>query len=369
MNIPFFSFDKMQLNCKDEIKEEVGKVIDSNWYVLGKRLFEFEKVFAKYSQTTYALGVGNGMDALLLSLLALGIGKGDEVIVPAHTFIATFMAVTQTGAIPVPVDVASETANINPNLIEKSISKNTKAIIPVHLYGASCNMEEILTVAKKYNLKVIEDNAQAVGGTFKGKKTGSFGDVNATSFYPIKNLGALGDAGGITTNNLDIYQKIQKIRNYGSSEKYVHDRVGVNSRMDEIQAAVLSVKLKYLDEWNRDREKIAEIYWENLNLIGDLKLFASNKYQFSVNHIFAIRSKKRDELQTFLQKNGIETLIHYPIPPHLQKAYFELGYKKGNFPIAEEIAKTVLSLPIYPGLKSSEQDYIIKTIRNFFEKS
>ncbi|WP_020526800.1 DegT/DnrJ/EryC1/StrS family aminotransferase [Flexithrix dorotheae] len=369
MNIPFFSFDKMHLDCKEEIREEIGKVIDSNWYILGERLFEFEQKFAEFSETKFALGVGNGMDALLLSLLALEIGKGDEVIVPAHTFIATFMAVSQTGAKPVPVDVDSETGNINPYLIEKSITGKTKAIIPVHLYGNPCKMDEIMAVAKRNNLKIIEDNAQTVGGTYNGRKTGSFGDVNATSFYPIKNLGAFGDAGAITTNSQEIYEKVVRLRNYGSSEKYVHDEVGVNSRMDEMQAAVLLVKLKYLEKWNEERLHMANIYREGLSEISDLNVIWESTLQKSVHHVFAIQTPRRNELQQFMGKHGIQTLIHYPIPPHLQKAYANLGYKKGNFPITEEIANTELSLPVYPGLKRSEQDYIIEIIWRFFKEN
>jgi dTDP-4-amino-4,6-dideoxygalactose transaminase len=297
--------------------------------------------------------VSNGLDALVLSLRALGIGPGDEVIVPSNTYIATALAVSQVGATPVFVEPRMETYNINPELIPSKITKKTKAIMPVHLYGQACEMDEILEIAKTHNLFVIEDNAQAHLSSFNGRLTGSFGDINGTSFYPGKNLGALGDAGAITTNNGELAIRIKRLRNYGSEVKYYNEEIGYNNRLDEMQAAFLRVKLKYLQDWTQQRKEIAAWYNEVLKdknwILPKVHPDADHVY-----HLYVIRTSNRDEVAEELKQEGIQTMIHYPIPPHLQKAYRHLGFKKGDFPIAEEIANTCLSLPIWPGMDTTK---------------
>lgn len=295
------------------------------------------------------------------------IGKGDSVIVPSNTYIATWLAVSYVGAEIIPIEPNPKTYNIDPTKIESAIQSNTKAIIPVHLYGQICEMDKIMAIAQKYNLFVIEDNAQAQGTYFKGKISGSWGHINATSFYPGKNLGALGDAGAITTNDEHLAQKAKTIRNYGSQKKYYNEVKGINSRLDELQAAFLKVKLKYLDEWNKERNQIAQWYYDYLNEIDEIILPTIHPDATSNYHLFVIRTPKRNELQEYLHQHQIGTLIHYPVPPHLQEAYKELGYKKGAFPIAEEIADTCLSLPMYPGISKENVEYIAQTIKNFFK--
>ena len=366
MEVPFLSFDSMHNRLKPEMVRAFEDVYDSHWYIMGKNLIEFEKQYAHFCSTQYCSGVANGLDAIVLSLKALNIGHGDEVIVPSNTYIATWLAVSYVGAKPVPVEPRLTTYNINPDLIERAITPNTKAIIPVHLYGQACEMSSIMQVAQKHNLFVIEDNAQAQGAKCNNQVTGSFGNINATSFYPGKNLGALGDAGAITTNSKDLYDKVNIIRNYGSEKKYYNIIKGVNSRRDEMQAAFLTVKLKYLNDWNIERNKIVEYYNNGLKNLNDITLPALAEGCTSVYHLYVIRLKQRDELQAFLSKNKIGTLVHYPIPPHLQEAYNEMGFKSGDVPIAEDIAKTCLSIPIYPGLTYEQMDYIIDTIKLFF---
>jgi len=307
------------------------------------------------------------LDAIIIALKTLNIGKGDSVIVPSNTYIATWLAVSYVGAEIIPVEPHPKTYNIDPTKIESAIQSNTKVIIPVHLYGQICEMDKIMAIAQKYNLFVIEDNAQAQGTYFKGKISGSWGHINATSFYPGKNLGALGDAGAITTNDEHLAQKAKTIRNYGSQKKYYNEVKGINSRLDELQAAFLKVKLKYLDEWNKERNQIAQWYYDYLKEIDEIILPTIHPDATSNYHLFVIRTPKRNELQEYLHQHQIGTLIHYPVPPHLQEAYKELGYKKGAFPIAEEIADTCLSLPMYPGLSKENVEYIAQTIKNFFK--
>lgn len=366
-NIPFLSFHKMHNTIKSEMQAAFEKVYHSHWYILGKNVETFEQQYATYSQTKFCAGVASGLDAIIIALKTLNIGKGDSVIVPSNTYIATWLAVSYVGAEIIPVEPDEKTYNIHPDLIENAIRPNTKAILPVHLYGQICEMDKIMHIAQKHNLFVIEDNAQAQGTTYKGKKSGSFGHINATSFYPGKNLGALGDAGAITTNNELLYNKAKTIRNYGSQKKYFNEIKGINSRLDELQAAFLSVKLKYLDEWNTERNQIAKWYFEYLKEIPEIILPYIHPDCTSNFHLFVIRTEKRDELQEYLNKHQIGTLIHYPIPPHLQQAYKELGYKKGAFPIAEKIAETCLSLPMYPGLSKEDIEYIATTIKQFFK--
>ena len=364
--VPFYSMAAMHQAQREALETAFRETLDSNWFVLGKKLQTFEHEFAQYLGSEYAVGVGNGLEALQLSLMALGISKGDEVLVPAHTFAASFLAVMHTGEMPVPVEVNSKINNLEVELLLKYKSSRTKAIMPVHLYGNPCEMDVILAFASTHNLWVVEDNAQAVGAAYKAKKTGTFGHVNACSFYPSKNLGALGDAGAITTNDHNIYRKLLQLRNYGSEQKYHHESVGLNSRMDELQAAFLSVKLPMLDQWNLERSRLAANYSKALAEIEDLQLPKTTEQSEAVWHIYAVRTTKRDALQNYLKEKGVQTVIHYPIPPHLQKAFAYLGYKKGDFPITERIAEETLSLPLYPGLSAEDQQYVIDCILGFF---
>ncbi len=367
MQIPFLSFSKMHNDLKAEMNAVFNKVYDSHWYIMGNELKKFEANYAAYSNTSYCAGLANGLDALIISLKTLNVGPGDEVIVPSNTYIATWLASSYVGARPVPVEPKKDTYNLNPDLIEQAITPKTKVIMPVHLYGQACEMDKIMAIAKKHNLYVVEDNAQAQGAYCKGQITGSFGDINATSFYPAKNLGALGDAGAITTNNEELYNMAMIIRNYGSEKKYYNQVKGVNSRLDELQAAILDAKLNYLDGWNKERNAIAAKYTERLKPIEGVVVPHTAADCTTVVHQYVFRTGQRDAMQEHLNKNGIGTLIHYPVPAHLQQAYKEFNYKKGDFPIAEEIAETCLSLPLYLGLSDAEIDYIADTIKSFFK--
>jgi len=360
-----FSFVTKRIN--KELKEATNRVIDSNWYILGKEVESFEREFANYLGVKYCIGVGNGLEALHIILRAYGIGEGDEVIIPSNTYIATALAVSYAGAIPIMVEPDERTYNINPDLIKEKITKKTKAIMPVHLYGQACDMDPINEVAKKYNLKVIEDSAQAHGAKYKGRKCGALGDAAGFSFYPTKNLGALGDAGAITTNDKELAEKVKVLRNYGSERYYYNKYMGFNSRLDEMQAAILRVKLRHLKEFNKERKIIAQLY---LNDLEDANLILPYVPEWAepVWHQFIIRTKNRDELQEYLKSKGIGTLIHYPLPIHLQEAYKHLGYKKGDFPIAEKIANEVLSLPMWVGLKREEIEMICRGIKNYKNK-
>lgn len=366
MKIPFVSFAETNRQIKEEITAAFEATFDSRWYILGENVKKFEKEFASFCETKHCIGVSNGLDALFLSLKALDIGPGDEVIVPANTYIASALAISYTGATPVFVEPSVLTYNIDPTCIEAAITSATKAIMPVHLYGQCCEMDPILEVASRHNLYVVEDNAQAQGASYKGRVTGSFGHINATSFYPGKNLGALGDAGAITTNSDELAEKVRMLRNYGSKEKYKHEVVGYNMRLDEMQAAFLSVKLKNLREWTRQRQQIAAWYDEALKGVAGLILPTITNDATHVYHLYVIRTKQRDALQEWLSEKGIDTLIHYPVPPHLQGAYSSLNLKKGSFPIAETLSETVLSIPLWIGMNQVEVEYITKTVRAFF---
>ncbi len=368
MKIPFLSFEFVNKQIKAEILSSFESFFDSAWYVLGNRVKSFEKEYASFNQVNYCVGVSNGLDALHIALKTLGIGAGDEVIVPSNTYIATALAVSYVDATPVFVEPDVYTYNINPAKIEAAVTGRTKAVMPVHLYGQSCEMEEIMMIAQKHNLFVIEDNAQSQGASYKGKFTGSWGNINGTSFYPGKNLGALGDAGAITSSDEALAKKAAVLRNYGSDKKYFNDTIGFNMRLDECQAGFLSVKLKYLKAWTAQRQQIAQWYQDALKKTGDLILPAIAQHATHVYHLYVVRTKNRDELQKYLEENGIGTLIHYPIPPHLQKAYQHLGLKKGDFPIAEEIADTCLSLPLWPGMSEANILYIAEKINSFFKK-
>ncbi len=362
MKINYNNFTKMHEPMKEELLECYKNVFDSQWFIQGNELKKFEENFAKYCGVEHCIGVGNGLDALRLILEAYDIGKGDEVIVPSNTFIATVLAISYVGATPVFVEPELDTLLINPELIEEKITNKTKAIMVVHLYGRIADMIRINEIAKKYDLKVFEDAAQAHGVTLNEIKAGAWGDAAGFSFYPGKNLGALGDAGAVVTKDKIIGDKIRALSNYGSFTKYHHDYKGANSRLDELQASFLSVKLNYLDKWTKERKEIADIYYKQIN---NPKICLPGYTENNVYHIFPVFSKLRDELQHYLEEKGINTLVHYPIPIHLQKAYEDMGCKEGMFPIAEEICKTELSIPLYPGMTQEEVDYIIKCINEF----
>lgn len=367
MNIPFLSLHGQYKQIKQEIDRAIKRVIDRQYFILGEELAAFEREFALYLGAKYVVGVGSGTDALILSLRALGIGKGDEVITQPNSFIATTLAITEIGATPVFVDVDPNTHQIDVSQIEAKITKKTKAILPVHLYGAPCEIDHIVEIAKKNKLFVIEDACQSHGATLNKKITGTFGDIGTFSFYPGKNLGAYGDGGAICTDNKAIYHKLLKLRNYGQIKKYYHAEIGLNSRLDEIQAAVLRTKLKYLDAWNKKRLLIANTYKEGLNSKIQTQQILPNGV--SNYHIFAIKIEQREKFIEYLSKNSIQSLIHYPIPIHLQQCYSSLKYKKGQFPVAEELAKKVLSIPIYSEMSSVKTNYIVSTINNFFKES
>ena len=362
--IPFVSFVPLEKEIHQELRTAFERVIENSWYIHGKENQEFEKMFADYCECQYCIGVGNGLDAIMLALRSLDIGVGDEVIVPSNTFIATALAVTYVGAVPILVEPCLDTYTINPEKIEEKITERTKAIIPVHLYGQPCDMDLIMCIARKYNLYVVEDCAQSHGALYKGKKVGSFGDAGAFSFYPGKNLGALGDAGAVVTNNKDLEEKIRAIANYGSDYKYHHIYQGYNSRLDELQAAFLKVKLPILDKINCERRRIAGQYLSRIKNNKIILPMESDDIE-NVWHVFPIRCAMRDKLENYLRDKGIETGKHYPIPIHLQECYAELNIQKGELPIAEIISKTELSLPMFYGLNDHDIDYIINVINSF----
>lgn len=364
MKIPFVTFKPLEKELDKELRKAFDRVYTRSWYIEGIEDEAFERAFAKYCNRKFCVGVGNGLDSLFLVLKALGVEKGDEVIVPSNTYIATALAVTYIGAKLVFVEPDIQTFNLDPLKIESVVTDKTKAIMPVHLYGQPCDMDPIMEVARKNNLYVIEDCAQAHGAKYKGKVVGSFGDAAGFSFYPGKNLGALGDAGAIVTDNEDISKKVRALGNYGSDYKYHHILQGNNSRLDEMQAAFLSAKLPYLDRINVERRRIAQKYLNGINN-SEIILPHVPSYATPVWHIFGIRCKRRSELEQFLNDAGIGTNKHYPIPMHLQECYKELGYKKGDFPIAEEISETELSIPMYYGMKDEEIQYIIDRINEF----
>ncbi len=350
MKIAFLDLKSLYHEMKLELDSAYQRVMESGRYILGSEVESFEKEFAAYCDGQYCIGVSSGLDALHLILRAYDIGPGDEVIVPSNTYIATWLAVSYTGATPVPVEPDERTYNINPALIEASITSNTKAILPVHLYGQPADMDAINKLAGEYNLKVIEDAAQAHGARYKGKRVGALGNAGGFSFYPGKNLGAFGDGGAIVTNDNILADKVRALRNYGSKIKYHNEIMGYNNRLDELQAAFLRAKLKKLDEWNECRKRIAALYLGKLKHIDSLVLPHIMEWADPVWHLFVVRSNNRDALQRYLNDNGIGTMIHYPIPPHLQPAYSDLGYKKGDFPISEAIHSSVISLPMWPGI-------------------
>ena len=366
--IPFLSFSPQHDAVRQDALEAMAKVYDNNWFILGDALKAFEDAYAAFCGTSWCVGVGNGYDALVVALKTCGIGKGDEIIVPANTYVATWHAAAQTGAILRPVEPDPVTLNIDPRQIGRHVTSKTKAILPVHLYGQACDMTAIMALARKYDLMVVEDNAQGHGATWAGQRTGSFGQANATSFYPTKNLGALGDGGAVTTSDETKAQLARQFPNYGFASKHVCAEKGINSRLDEMQAAVLSVKLKYLAQWNEQRRVLADLYVEKLSGVGDILLPVAHAEAKHVYHLFVIRTAQRDKLKAALAKEGVETMIHYPIPPHLQQAYAEYGFKKGDFPLTERIADTVLSLPLWPGMREEHVRRVCEVTREFFDK-
>lgn len=364
MRIPFVSFLPMEKELNDDIRAAFDRVFNASWYIGGNEDEKFEAAFAEYCGTRYCIGVGNGLDALMLALKALEIGEGDEVIVPSNTFIATVLAVTYVGAKPVFVEPDIRTFNINPTLIEAAITEKTRAIMPVHLYGQACDMDPIMKIAKELGLKVVEDCAQAHGATYKGRKVGTFGDAAGFSFYPGKNLGALGDAGAAVTNDKALADRIRALGNYGSDYKYHHIYKGNNSRLDELQAAVLSAKLPHLERMNIERRRIAQMYSEGIKNTKVITPYV-NPDCVPVWHIYGIRCMEREALEKHLSDRGIGTNKHYPIPIHMQRCYEDLGIAEGALPVAEEISATELSLPMYYGMTDDEVGFVIECINSF----
>lgn len=368
MKIPFLDLKAAYLELKDELDAAYNRVMDSGWYILGAEVESFEQEFADYCGAKHCIGVANGLDALHLILRGCGIGEGDEVIVPSNTYIATWLAVSYAGATPVPVEPNPNTFNLAAENIEAAITSKTRAIMPVHLYGQPAEMDAINEIARRGDLKVIEDAAQAQGASYKGKLTGSLGDAAGFSFYPGKNLGAYGDAGAVTTDDDDLADALRVLRNYGSRVKYHNEIKGFNSRLDPLQAAFLRVKLKHLDDWNERRARVAERYLEALSNGSEILSPESPESAKSVWHLFVVKHRRRDDLQKFLEKSGVGTLIHYPIPPHLSEAYSEEAFKRENYPVAEDLAASVLSLPISPHVSSEQQTRVIEALLEF-EKS
>ena len=360
--IKFLDLEKINNRYREEIDSRIKDILDKGWYLQGEENENFTKNFANFCGTKFALGVANGLDALNLIIKAYGFGNGDEIIVPANTYIATILAISENGCIPILVEPDIKTYNINPDSIEEKITTKTKAIMVVHLYGQAVQMEKIWKIAKKYNLKIIEDSAQAHGAIYQENRTGNLGDASGFSFYPGKNLGCIGDGGAVTTNDEELFNKIKAIANYGSDRKYHHIYKGVNSRLDEIQAAVLDVKLNHLDSDNNKRREISKYYRKN---IKNSKIILPETYdeKSHVWHIFAVRTQNRDEFQKYLTEKGIQTIIHYPTPPHKQGAYKE--WNNLSFPITEEIHNTILSLPISPVMTDSEIEKVVEVVNEF----
>ena len=363
MDVSYNLLNRAYEKYKNEYDKAAIEVLESGWYILGKRLLEFENEFANFIGIKHAIGLNSGLDALVLAFRALDIKKGDEVIVPANTYIASILGITENNATPIFVE-PDEFYNLDCEKIEDKITKNTKAILVVHLFGQAANMSKIKTIAEKHNLFLVEDCAQSHGAKFDNKTTGTWGDIGCFSFYPTKNLGAFGDSGAVVTNSESIYEKIHMMRNYGSKIKYQHELLGVNSRMDEIQAALLSVKLSHYNSLRNERAIIANRYLKEINnpliILPKIRVQAEHVW-----HLFVIRTSERDRLQAYMAIQGIGTAIHYPIPPHLTKAYSYLGYSKSDLPITENFSDTILSIPLYEGMTNKEIDFVIKTLNNF----
>lgn len=366
--IPFLDLGSINAAHCEPLERAFRRVLDSGWYIMGKELDAFEAEFAAFCGVSHCIGVGNGLDALHLILRAYGIGAGDEVIVPANTYIATWLAVSYAGGTPVPVEPDDATCNLDPDLIEAAITPRTKAIILVHLYGQPADMDRINAIARSHGLKVIEDAAQAHGACYKGKRTGSLGDAAGFSFYPGKNLGAMGDGGAVTTDDADLAERLRTLRNYGSQIKYHNEVKGFNSRLDELQAALLREKLNTLDADNQHRAVLATHYLQLLNDSG-VRLPSVPAWADPVWHLFVVRFERRDELQRYLAERGIGTMIHYPIPPHLQMAYAELNMPPGSYPLTEAIHREVLSLPMGPTLSYDDVHLVCEAVTSFFQET
>ncbi|MBJ6116763.1 DegT/DnrJ/EryC1/StrS family aminotransferase [Pontibacter sp. BT310] len=366
MQVPYMAFRDWPAGITQQVEQEVLRVMREQQFILGPEVKAFEDAFAKFLGADFAIGVGNGFDALVLALKAVGISPGDEVIVPANTFIATANAVVHLGAVPVLAEPDIQTYNLTAATAEKHITPKTKAIVAVHLYGQTCEMERLQGLCRSYSLKLVEDAAQAHGTKYKNQFAGTFGDAAAFSFYPTKNLGALGDGGAVVTSNPELAAFMYSYRNYGQQEKYHNELIGVNSRLDTLQAAVLTIKLKYLHRQNQERQRLADVYLQELQSIADLTLPVTADHCGHVYHIFNIRTSRRDELKSYLQQQGIQTAIHYPIPIHLQLAYNYLNYKTSDFPVTESLADTCLSLPLFPGITEAEQEQVIRCVKKFF---
>lgn len=362
--VPFLDLRATYLEIKDEMDAAYQRVMNSGWYILGDEVTAFEREFADYCGTKHCVGVANGLEALQLILRSYGIGANDEVIVPANTYIATWLAVSNAGATLVPVEPDPRTYNLDPRRVEAAITRKTKAILPVHLYGQPADMEPINDIARRHGLKVIEDAAQAHGARYRGRRVGSLGDAAGWSFYPTKNLGAYGDAGAVTTDDDQLADHVRLLRNYGSKSKNYNEEKGINSRLDEFQAALLRVRLRHLDEWNARRARIAAMYLEGLRETG-LMLPGVCDGADPVWHLFVVRSNRRDELQAYLKGHGVNTLVHYPVPPHLQEAYPELTLRTEPLPITEAIHREVLSLPMGPHLSNSDAEQVVDGVRSF----
>lgn len=365
MKIPFLDLQATSVQVADKVSDRWKTIVDQSDFVLGREVDRFEREFAEYCGCSDAVGVASGLDALKLILRAMDIGAGDEVITAANSFIATALAISSVGATPVLVDMDDSDFLIDVQALEDAITPRTKAIIPVHLYGQAADMDPILALARRHGLRVIEDACQAHGALYKGRKCGSLGDAAAFSFYPGKNLGAFGDGGAATTNDAALAERIRTLRNYGSPQRYHHDELGENSRLDTVQAAVLSVKLQRLEGWNSARRRIAARYADGLKEVDGLRLPATNAYAQHVHHLFVVRTARRDELMAHLQGRGVGCIIHYPIPIHLQKAYASGGWKQGDFLVAESAANEILSLPIFPTMTDEQVDFVVEAIKEW----
>lgn len=362
--IPLVDLKTEYENLKNELNRAIQEVIESSSFILGPKGEKLEEKISQYVGAAHALGVANGTDALLLSLEALNIGRGDEVITTPFTFFSTAEVIARVGATPVFIDIDPQTFNMNPDLLETAITEKTKAIIVVHLFGQPADMDAILNISRKHNLRVIEDACQSIGASFRGEKVGAFGDAGCFSFFPSKNLGAYGDGGMIVTNNDDLYRKLKLLRNHGSSDRYIHTHIGLNSRLDEMQAAILAVKFERLDEWNNRRRELAEKY--SAELAGYVQVPVEADDRKHVYHQYCIETIQREPLAHHLEQKEIATGVYYPIPLHLQQVFSHLGYKNGQFPISEGCSKSILALPINPMMTPEQQNYIISAIKEFF---
>lgn len=369
MQVPFVDLKAQYASIKTEVNQAISNVLENCNFILGREVEEFEISFAKFIGINYAVGVSNGLDALKMALEVLGIGDKDEVIIPANTFIATALAVSAVGASPVLVDIDPNTYNIDPSLIENAITAQTKAIMPVHLYGQAADMTQVIDIAKKHNLLVVEDAAQSHGSHYEGRTTGTFGKVGCFSLYPGKNLGAYGDAGIVVTADKELADKISRLRNYGQKQKYYHSEKGLNNRLDTLQAAVLNVKLKYLADWNAKRAYNASLYSKYLSEVEEVKTPQTASNRDHIFHLYVVRVKEREKLQKFLLEKGVTTIIHYPIPIHMQEAYNNLGYSTGAFPITEAFASEIVSLPMFPELSEEQIKYTSDMIKEFYSNN